>query len=101
MERSDLVREALGEQVFDWFIRNKRIEWHDYRTRVTPWERENYLAPLGSSRIVAPKVRPLTPAIIPDWSTASHPASRRPDGGASHRPSGGLTIEVELIAQPL
>ncbi|MDZ4170123.1 MAG: glutamine synthetase family protein [Coriobacteriia bacterium] len=44
MEQSELVREALGEQVFEWFIRNKRIEWHDYRTRVTRWERDNYLA---------------------------------------------------------
>jgi glutamine synthetase len=44
MERSELVREALGDQVFEWFLRNKRIEWHDYRTRVTSWERESYLA---------------------------------------------------------
>jgi len=44
MERSELVREALGDQVFEWFIRNKRIEWHDYRTRVTQWESDNYLA---------------------------------------------------------
>ena len=43
MERSDLVREALGDQVFEWFIRNKRIEWHDYRTRITPYETETYL----------------------------------------------------------
>ena len=41
---SELVREALGDQVFEWFIRNKRIEWHDYRTRVTPWESDSYLA---------------------------------------------------------
>ncbi len=44
MERSELVREALGDQVFEWFIRNKRLEWHDYRTRVTPWESDSYLA---------------------------------------------------------
>ncbi len=44
MEKSDLVREALGDQVFEWFIRNKRLEWRDYRTRVTPWESESYLA---------------------------------------------------------
>ncbi len=43
MEASDLVREALGEQVFDWFIRNKRMEWNDYRTRVTPYEIDQYL----------------------------------------------------------
>jgi glutamine synthetase len=44
MEKSDLVREALGDQVFEWFLRNKRLEWHDYRTRVTEWERDSYLA---------------------------------------------------------
>ena len=44
MEKSDLVREALGDQVFEWFLRNKRLEWHDYRTRVTEWERDNYMA---------------------------------------------------------
>ena len=44
MEKSELVREALGDQVFEWFMRNKRMEWHDYRTRVTQWERESYLA---------------------------------------------------------
>lgn len=43
MERSELMRDALGDQVFEWFIRNKRIEWHDYRTRVTQWERDSYL----------------------------------------------------------
>ncbi len=43
MEKSELVRSALGDQVFEWFIRNKRIEWHDYRTRVTEWERDSYL----------------------------------------------------------
>jgi len=38
MERSDLVAEALGEHVFEWFIRNKREEWAAYRAYVTPWE---------------------------------------------------------------
>ena len=27
MEGSELVAEALGEHVFEWFIRNKRREW--------------------------------------------------------------------------
>lgn len=43
LEESDLMREALGSQVFEWFIRNKRMEWHQYRTRVTQWEIEEYL----------------------------------------------------------
>jgi glutamine synthetase len=38
MERSELVAEALGEHVFEWFIRNKREEWEGYRAYVTAWE---------------------------------------------------------------
>jgi len=38
MEESELVAEALGEHVFDYFIRNKRQEWHDYKSHVSPWE---------------------------------------------------------------
>jgi len=44
MEKSELVREALGDQVFEWFLRNKRMEWHEYRTRVTQWEQDSYMA---------------------------------------------------------
>jgi glutamine synthetase len=40
MERSELVAEALGEHVFEWFVRNKREEWEAYRRYVTPWETE-------------------------------------------------------------
>jgi glutamine synthetase len=44
MERSDLVAEALGEHVFDYFLRNKRAEWEEYRSNVTPFELKKYLA---------------------------------------------------------
>ncbi len=43
MKRSDLVAEALGEHIFEWFLRNKQSEWMDYKTRVTPFEIERYL----------------------------------------------------------
>jgi glutamine synthetase len=43
MERSELAAETLGEHVFDFFLRNKRSEWADYRAQVTPFERERYL----------------------------------------------------------
>jgi glutamine synthetase len=33
MESSELVAETLGEGVFDYFLRNKRAEWADYRPR--------------------------------------------------------------------
>ncbi|MDX6202064.1 MAG: glutamine synthetase, partial [Frankiales bacterium] len=43
MERSELVAETLGEHVFDFFLRNKRQEWAEYRRQVTPFELERYL----------------------------------------------------------
>ena len=43
MERSELVAEALGEHVFDYFLRNKWREWSDYRGQVTPFELQHYL----------------------------------------------------------
>jgi glutamine synthetase len=46
MEESELVAEALGEHVFEYFIRNKRSEWMDYKTHVTPWELDRYLGSL-------------------------------------------------------
>ena len=38
LERSELVAEALGEHVYDFFLRNKRAEWDGYRSEVTPYE---------------------------------------------------------------
>jgi len=38
MERSELVAETLGEHVFDFFLRNKRAEFEEYRRQVTPME---------------------------------------------------------------
>ena len=44
MEKSELVAEALGEHVFDYFLRNKRAEWEEYRSNVTPYELKKYLS---------------------------------------------------------
>ncbi|MBW8824919.1 MAG: type I glutamate--ammonia ligase [Acidobacteria bacterium] len=46
MEGSALVRDTLGEHVFEWFIRNKRNEWADYKTQVTQFELDRYLGRL-------------------------------------------------------
>ena len=46
MGRSELVPEVLGEHVFDFFLRNKRSEWEQYRREVTPYERQRYLGAL-------------------------------------------------------
>ena len=43
MEDSELVASTLGEHVFDFFLRNKRSEWNDYRAEVTPFELRRYL----------------------------------------------------------
>ena len=43
MEASELVAEALGEHVFDWFLRNKRAEWDRYQHHVSRFELETYL----------------------------------------------------------
>jgi glutamine synthetase len=43
MEESELVAETLGEHVFDFFLRNKRAEWMEYRSQVTPFELARYL----------------------------------------------------------
>ena len=43
MEGSELVAEALGEHIFEWFLRNKRSEWFDYKSQVTQFELDRYL----------------------------------------------------------
>jgi glutamine synthetase len=43
MEKSDLVREALGEHIFQKFLENKKIEWDRFRTHVSQYEIERYL----------------------------------------------------------
>ena len=43
MEHSELVRETLGEHIFEWFLRNKRSEWAGYRTHVSSYELQRYL----------------------------------------------------------
>jgi glutamine synthetase len=43
MEKSKLVRKALGEHVFEAFLENKKIEWDKFRTQVTDYELKTYL----------------------------------------------------------
>jgi glutamine synthetase len=43
MEKSPLVRELLGEHIFNKYIEAKRKEWDDYRTKISQWEIEHYL----------------------------------------------------------
>jgi glutamine synthetase len=43
MEKSELVRETVGEHIFEWFLRNRRAEWHEYQRQVTQFELNRYL----------------------------------------------------------
>jgi len=42
-EGERVVRDALGEHIFEWFLRNKRSEWADYQQQVSQWELNRYL----------------------------------------------------------
>jgi len=43
LEQSELMAEALGDHLFDWFLRNKRKEWEAYQHHVSSFELERYL----------------------------------------------------------
>jgi glutamine synthetase len=45
-EASELVRDVLGDRLCDWYVRNKRREWDEYRKTVTEFERSRYLRAL-------------------------------------------------------
>ncbi|NLI10711.1 MAG: glutamine synthetase [Elusimicrobia bacterium] len=42
-EKSKIMKEALGEHVFEKFLENKKIEWDNYRIKVTDYEVDRYL----------------------------------------------------------
>jgi glutamine synthetase len=46
MEESSLVAEALGDHIFEWFLRNKRNEWRSYKAHVSTFEHDRYLRSL-------------------------------------------------------
>ncbi|MEX3504500.1 type I glutamate--ammonia ligase [Corynebacterium sp. LK2510] len=43
LEKSEFMAEVLGEHVFEFYLRSKWDEWHDYTRQVTSWEIENGL----------------------------------------------------------
>ncbi|MBA13673.1 MAG: glutamine synthetase [SAR202 cluster bacterium] len=45
-ENSSLVKNSLGEQVFNSFIKNKKIEWEAYSSQVSQYELDRYLTML-------------------------------------------------------
>ena len=43
MAASELVKETLGEHVFEYVLRNKRAEWAEYERQVSMYEIDRYL----------------------------------------------------------
>ena len=43
LEQDDVLRKALGEHVYEHYMRAKRAEWDEYRIHVSNWELERYL----------------------------------------------------------
>jgi glutamine synthetase len=44
LENDQVIRDALGQHVFERFMNSKRAEWEDYLQEVTAWELNRYLA---------------------------------------------------------
>ena len=43
-EDSELLADTLGEHVYEFFLRNKRVEWEEYRGQVSAFERDRMLS---------------------------------------------------------
>ena len=43
LEQSELMMDALGEHIVEWFLKNKRDEWRRYRRHVSLFEIEENL----------------------------------------------------------
>ena len=44
MRKDPLMRETLGEHVYEHFVQAKEAAWNEYSATVHPWELERYLA---------------------------------------------------------
>ncbi len=55
-EQSELVRETLGDHIFNKFIANKKIEWDQYRTHVSQFELDKYLPDSSNKLVRMPKL---------------------------------------------
>jgi len=42
-EQSKLVKKALGDELFSYFIRNKKAEWDEYKAQISQYELNKYL----------------------------------------------------------
>jgi len=42
-EKSKLIKDCLGDKLFEYFIRNKKMEWNEYKAQVSKYEIDKYL----------------------------------------------------------
>ena len=43
LDKDEVIKSSLGDNLYNAFTRAKRAEWEDYRIHVTDWEKERYL----------------------------------------------------------
>jgi glutamine synthetase len=43
LEKSELMRDTLGDHIFGHYLAAKRAEWDSYSRHVSPWEIDRYL----------------------------------------------------------
>jgi glutamine synthetase len=43
LRKDDVIKDALGDHIFNNFLVSKRFEWDAYKQSVSEWEREQYL----------------------------------------------------------
>lgn len=43
MREDDVVKDALGEHIYEHFVENKMLEWKQYSAQITSWELDEYL----------------------------------------------------------
>jgi glutamine synthetase len=43
-EQSELMKEVLGDHIHRFFVENKKREWSEYVSYVSPWEQDKYLS---------------------------------------------------------
>ena len=43
LDKDEVIKNALGEHIYNGYARAKRAEWDEYRIHVTQWEIDRYL----------------------------------------------------------
>jgi glutamine synthetase len=93
-EDSELLRRCLGDHVFESLIRNKTIEWNDYRRHVTDFERDvgGHVRCAVSESAVAVHVGWVRVGVELMVPQVAHPAEP-----GEERPCAALTLTLSYI----